>query len=309
MAKGIKQNIRGCLFCGKTPLTEEELFPEWIRKIFPKYGPDKHTVENLIYDSKTYANTNYNITQKTFNKHVSRRTLKIVCADCNNVWMSGIESVAKSVLAPLILNQPFKISSKVYRLIGKWAVLRAIISESLHYEVSRSSTILNDVITKSDINKFYNVKKPFSGWYIWIGRREEGDLNYRYYRSSGRGLIATANADLDRRIDPPNTLAVIFGIKHLFVYVIYCPDLLMNYRLLNGLDEKFLQIFPRQSFSKRLINNLIHKQRDWKELPSVTDNDYINLEKNLDNNFEEYNQKVSEYRAYLKFVAANSGKK
>jgi hypothetical protein len=75
-----------CFFCGaEGPLTQEHVLPDWLRHL----GFKGTGVRELVQDSDVP------IIQQggAFSK-----TLKIVCADCSNVWMSAMEDDARADL-------------------------------------------------------------------------------------------------------------------------------------------------------------------------------------------------------------------
>jgi len=78
-----------CLFCDRDrPLTNEHVFPDWLRKL----GFTGPGTREIVEDSSTP------IFQQggRFTK-----VLKVVCGPCNNVWMKGIEDAAKPVLVSM----------------------------------------------------------------------------------------------------------------------------------------------------------------------------------------------------------------
>ena len=49
-------------------------------------------------------------------------TVRVVCASCNNGWMSRLESEAAPVLAPLMRNEPRRLGPVEQHLVATWAV-------------------------------------------------------------------------------------------------------------------------------------------------------------------------------------------
>ncbi len=59
------------------------------------------------------------------------QTINTVCRICNNGWMSQIEQKCVSRLKPMLLNQPLVIDPGGMKLLTEWAILRAMVFESI----------------------------------------------------------------------------------------------------------------------------------------------------------------------------------
>lgn len=108
----VERGPRECLFCGKVGgLTEEHVFGDWLQKI----GYTGPGLRELIED----ADPENRVLQPG---HPFNKKLRIVCEDCNGVWMSGMETAAKSLLIDM-----FKSSGKVrldendQLVLARWA--------------------------------------------------------------------------------------------------------------------------------------------------------------------------------------------
>ena len=81
---------RQCIFCGGGGLTNEHAWPQWILNEQDPFGivveSDGEHVRTLVGPKAAIK-------------------LKVVCAACNNGWMSDLEAKAKPVLGPLIDGQ------------------------------------------------------------------------------------------------------------------------------------------------------------------------------------------------------------
>ena len=102
-----------CFFCGaEGPLTQEHVLPDWLRHL----GFKGTGVRELVQDSDVP------IIQQggAFSK-----TLKIVCADCNNVWMSAMEDDAKPVLLAMFqaaaTGKQTMLDSSAQLALARWA--------------------------------------------------------------------------------------------------------------------------------------------------------------------------------------------
>ncbi|MDB5181168.1 MAG: hypothetical protein JWO54_931 [Candidatus Saccharibacteria bacterium] len=81
---------RVCIFCHREgqPLTREHVYPDWLSKLFdPK-----------ILGTNVVSGANVN---RVWQGAVFQQKVKLVCAECNNGWMSDIEGSVKDLLTSL----------------------------------------------------------------------------------------------------------------------------------------------------------------------------------------------------------------
>ena len=112
-----------CFFCcAEGPLTQEHVLPDWLRHLgFKGIG-----VRELVQDSDAP------IIQQggAFSK-----ALKIVCADCNNVWMSAMEDDAKPVLLSMFqaaaTGKQTMLDSSAQLALARWAFKTAAVMTQL----------------------------------------------------------------------------------------------------------------------------------------------------------------------------------
>jgi hypothetical protein len=119
-----------CFFCGaEGPLTQEHVLPDWLRHL----GFKGTGLRELVQDSDAP------IIQQggAFSK-----TLKIVCAECNNVWMSAMEDDAKPVLLSMFQaaatgNQTM-LDSWAQLALARWAFKTAAVMTQLSAQTART---------------------------------------------------------------------------------------------------------------------------------------------------------------------------
>jgi hypothetical protein len=102
---------RVCTFCQNKSrtLTSEHIFPDWLSKKFSSgiFG----IIEVTSDDGK-----------KTWKKPLFQDKANIVCADCNNGWMSDIETAAKPILEKLILTlDSTLLAENEQKILALWA--------------------------------------------------------------------------------------------------------------------------------------------------------------------------------------------
>jgi hypothetical protein len=92
---------------------------------------------------------------------------RIVCATCNNGWMSVVESDTIPILKPMIedAHNTIRLSRHDQRLLTNWAVLRSMVFDrSRGYEPSyHSPQSLRAFVQRSD-------RKPSPNTHVWLSR-------------------------------------------------------------------------------------------------------------------------------------------
>jgi hypothetical protein len=106
-----------CAFCEHTgKLSAEHVISQWLVELFP--GP---------VDAQIYGDKGRN--SKTFSQKSIDYTAKVVCEQCNNGWMSDIESLhAKPSLTPLVTGKfDIPITPAIARSIAIFAFKTAVV--------------------------------------------------------------------------------------------------------------------------------------------------------------------------------------
>ncbi|TJZ93688.1 hypothetical protein [Actinacidiphila oryziradicis] len=102
---------RTCVFCDGTPLTKEHTLPKWLKSAFRG-------------DAGSRA-LHVRGTESTQIQHVAdafNATVKIVCATCNNGWMSGLENGVRSFLPDLINGRAAELTQQDQNALASWCL-------------------------------------------------------------------------------------------------------------------------------------------------------------------------------------------
>jgi hypothetical protein len=78
---------RQCVFCGSSDLTREHILPDWLTEIGLDLEPSIHHAGPRNRLPRQWSARPYTT------------TVKMVCAACNNGWLSQLAGVAKPVIA------------------------------------------------------------------------------------------------------------------------------------------------------------------------------------------------------------------
>ena len=91
-----------CIYCGRSDhMTEEHIWADWLRQYIPRDMP-RHKLVSAVVHSDLSKNT-VDIRKREGDPH--SRKLKIACRDCNNGWMSRLQTNAKPYLVPMLLGK------------------------------------------------------------------------------------------------------------------------------------------------------------------------------------------------------------
>lgn len=121
------------MFCGGTPLTREDIVPQWLRVLYRDQlrplgtGPVGNNVRSLRQTPQTPAEI-----LSQWPSKAPEVVAKVVCSTCNNGWMSAIESAAVKALLPLIKGRPRILGRAEKQTIADWLGLKALLQ--LHSE-------------------------------------------------------------------------------------------------------------------------------------------------------------------------------
>ncbi|MFZ0229305.1 MAG: hypothetical protein WAL41_20710 [Mycobacterium sp.] len=152
-----KDSARRCVFCGSTSnLTREHVLPDWLKDIGLDLAPSLHQSAPLDRVPRQWSSTPFNT------------TVKLVCASCNNGWLSSLESSARPVLTPLIRGESRHLPSDDQALIAKWTCKTTLVSLLVTSAQDRGG----DGVPPSEYTKLYEQRErveplPFSQY--WIG--------------------------------------------------------------------------------------------------------------------------------------------
>lgn len=129
-AKEAQEGMTRCLFCDATKLTREHVWPDWIVRIFDKHVPRTKWAATLFNrpDGSTASWKNDSLTFTT----------RVVCKQCNEGWMSDVETFCKSIVHPLLVTpHPGVIDVQDQCSFAIWASLRSMVFDSLAPERKR----------------------------------------------------------------------------------------------------------------------------------------------------------------------------
>jgi hypothetical protein len=145
-----------CIFCGRTGVTHEHLFSDWLRELFPRSKDDSHTLARLI--AWTPRPT---FSRRIKQGHSGTRTVRKICRRCNSGWLSLIDDGARNFAIPLIRGEAVTVTVTAQRALATWLAKIAMVANSHDPKTSVVLQVDRDWIRKQSL--------PPIVWQIWMG--------------------------------------------------------------------------------------------------------------------------------------------
>lgn len=169
-----------CMFCDFVgELSKEHILPHWMRPHLPGY-------EGVYYEGKTWRRDTSTGEELPPQVHIGKgtgehrsQTLRVVCTECNNGWMSQIVNDVKPAIEPLMLGDWGNLSVDVQRSIATWFALHNMV-----YERSWDSL---KITSDADRLKFKEDRDPGPRRFIWIAKTSDGSAIPTFARFMGSG--------------------------------------------------------------------------------------------------------------------------
>lgn len=224
---------KACIFCNSVgKLTKEHLWPDWMSAYLPN-DPSAKNISVVHEGAGKQQRTLVRENERPGAVHT--RTLQAVCANCNNGWMSRLETEAKPVLLGLIQKDQTRLTSTAAATLAVWTAMKAII-----FEHNVKGTALTPLV---DRNALYTAHKIPDYMSIYVG-----------YHTSPVEAFWRHSATLttpDAKVPPllpagitRNTQSISLFIGPLFFYVTSVRIDGIKTDLLRGTDNLF-QLWPK----------------------------------------------------------------
>lgn len=165
----IKPSGRLCLFCGRQgDLTKEHLLPQWLWR---DYGDPEQDVSGIEegpfgYQEDRDRGRGYDSMVPRFDRpsiHPAARTVRLVCAECNNGWMSRLELDFRSILRELIARRHWRLSPSDIRIARRWFQKTALMLERYDSKALMSPSAAYSAVFRDE--------EPPGTWYVGLGQQ------------------------------------------------------------------------------------------------------------------------------------------
>lgn len=195
---------RACLFCGDTELTREHVFPQWLL--------DECNIRKAKMDMEHHAFYGEKISERplTLNSLING----LICRECNNGWLSQLESQVKPVLINLLnTSDNFVTLLKEHnKLLSMWAFKTAIILNH--------ATNYRNIIPKRHYKYLYKHRRIPENVTVLLGvSKKMNELNWVQSQS----VSHKGNESIFNNPRMTDIYKITIQIKHLLIKVIYSP--------------------------------------------------------------------------------------
>jgi hypothetical protein len=138
------------------------------------------------------------------------KKVRVVCAGCNNGWMSALENVVKPILTALITSQPCALTPNDLDVLARWVALKAMVAECDVRELA---------VTTTDVRQQFKADQRVPpDFRICIGQCGADGWNCSYYRHAAT-IARSPLVTPERRFKNIHSIAI--GIGDLFIFALY----------------------------------------------------------------------------------------
>jgi hypothetical protein len=139
-------------------MTDEHVWGRWL-KPYLRNTPNKFQTHNAMLaragPDKKWIDLRAGI--------LLQSSVPVVCKDCNNRWLSEIQSRARHTVPQLIEGKPVVLNEEMQRNIASWAAMSTMTGEFIS---RRPETV---AVHQVDRSLFKDICVPPPGWRVWIG--------------------------------------------------------------------------------------------------------------------------------------------
>ncbi|WP_428385370.1 hypothetical protein [Nevskia ramosa] len=204
---------KNCIFCGKTGVTKEHLWPDWLKNYIP-IDSSSHTHTTQM------SRLNYNTGMvrespiiKIQSGNLMAQKLRIVCDICNNEWMSRLQESAKPLLIPFIKGEWLDLNLHERGIVSAWLTMYTMV-----YEFKHPPTI---VASFEDRNLFRERVLPPYNWFFWIGLND-GLWDKAHHK--GLGLVDQLSKEIPEKCNIQSTT---IALNKLILHVVGGPRVVL----------------------------------------------------------------------------------
>jgi len=206
------RSTRWCIFCGGHSLTKEHIWPQWCEPLFPRPGREG---ARLTINMKSIG-TGPLLTSPSYRKRpgsVRGMRLRVVCAPCNNTWMSRLEADAQPILTPLIQGRLSTLDANQQRTVAEWMALKLMVADHGHPD--------DYVVSETDRYDFRKSRRIPDGFEVRLGRCGQGRWTSCFFRVTA---LRERPKPVQKDLPPKNLESVVFGIGALLIFAFVSPD-------------------------------------------------------------------------------------
>jgi hypothetical protein len=104
--------VRSCAFCGASSVSAEHVWPRWLSAVLPS---------KRVRHKQQFDHPDGTARDREWEAPPYTQTVNHVCEECNNGWMSKLETQAKPLLQPMVEGRFRHLHPAGQRTIATWA--------------------------------------------------------------------------------------------------------------------------------------------------------------------------------------------
>jgi len=232
------QNGRSCIFCDNVRLTKEHVWAKWLRDYIPG-PPSGYSISGQV----VYPDT---IERQIEHRQADHRnmTVRHVCEECNNGWMSQLQNLCKGIIIPLLKGQYTTLHRRRQTLLAAWICMTVMVCEYTQRD--------KIAVSRRDRRFLKKLQRPPSYWRIWISFIS-GDTSTPIWSHRVLPMVhSESDAIYDDGIPRPNSHATTIRIgDNLIVHALgsaSARSIVRRWRFDDkGANRKLIQIWPIRS--------------------------------------------------------------
>jgi hypothetical protein len=156
--------LKNCIFCGvagtaKNPITDEHIWSDWLKKIIVRRSTRSETRTKI--STLTGRPPRIFEPPKQLMGDVHTKKAKVVCAKCNNEWMSDIVTAAIPAATAAATGLPVNLNISDQAKLATWLALQALMADLIAKEPVK--------LPRADLDYMYINKAPPPEMFIGIG--------------------------------------------------------------------------------------------------------------------------------------------
>jgi hypothetical protein len=182
--------------------------------------------------------------------------IKVVCQDCNNIWISALETEVKPILTPLIRGEAIILNAAARQTLSEWDCDERLVAE----HNAHSGSPADPIFDQNARNEFRLNRTIPQGFRIWIGTHNGTKWRSAIFRHCV-GLMPLGTT-LPPHPRPKNVQTVTFGLGSLLIQIFATTTPANNRIEFDGLTPAFRLLWP-----------LIETSIAWRPFYILTDND------------------------------------
>lgn len=156
-----------CVFCQRNePLSAEHVFPRWTQPFLAESQDDEGTHTRITIRAGQADDT------RSHRGKPATLTVRSVCADCNNGWMSRLEEQAKPYLLTMIRGHGRTYYEHGQALIATWLVKTALVAGSK----------FTPLLPAEIYRQLYDDLQPSDNTIVWLARTPYEEMHYTDFR-------------------------------------------------------------------------------------------------------------------------------